>query len=122
MSIKKNISTQILAFAIGLQVFNISLNQNDMLLGKMGNGFTYINEIETVVEFIAEFVITGKDVIPETQVPGGSLTFEEEEKHLSFTVMSFKPHYYINYDLTQSPYWFNVKDYHLEINSPPPRA
>lgn len=85
-----------MAFAIGLLVFNISLNQNDYLLGKMTNGFTYVNEIETVVEFIVEVCITGQDTIPENQIPGGTLGFEEEEKHLHERPLDFRPIYIPN--------------------------
>ena len=57
------------------------MNVSDNLIGKSGPGYKYINEIETVVELVAEMVLTDADVIPETQVPGGTLGFEEEEKH-----------------------------------------
>lgn len=63
-------------------VFNISMNLSDNLVGKSGPGFTYVNEIETIVEFIAEVILDKKDYIPENQIPGGTLGFEEEEKHL----------------------------------------
>ncbi|WP_155211127.1 hypothetical protein [Fulvivirga aurantia] len=112
-----------MAFAIGIQVFNISLNQNDLMLGKAGNGFVFVNEIETVVEFIVEVIITGTDTIPETRVPGGSLGYEEEEKHLSVRPIDLKPKYNLLYvGLHKSHYNFNVKDYISEITTPPPRV
>ncbi len=107
---------------MGLQVFNISLNQSDFLLGKMGNGIVYVNEMETVVEFIVEFCITGNDVFPETQVPGGTLIFEEEETHHSETGISlftlYNPdHLYINHFSHQM--WSEPSS---DVTTPPPRA
>lgn len=124
MSFKAFISSRFLALAIGLQVFNISMNQNDYLLGKTGNGVVYINEIETVVEFIAEFCITGQDVIPESQVPGGSLGFEEEEKHIEDKKIAIIPSYVPEQvqDELGAYYNFNIKDFKLEVTTPPPRA
>ena len=125
MRIKQTILTQFLAFIIALQVFNISLNQNDTLLGKIKNGVVYVNEIETVVEFVAEYIMEAGDVIPETQVPGGSFGFEEEEeKHLQPQVFNLKPGYEPNvlYSDPFAFYHFNVKENIEEIKTPPPRA
>lgn len=81
MNIRTTIVFKFLTIFIAAQVLNISMNVSDNLVGKSGPGYKYINEIETVVEFIAEMVLTNSDVIPETQIPGGTLGFEEEEKH-----------------------------------------
>ncbi len=108
---------------MGLQVFNISLNQSDFLLGKMGNGIVYVNEMETVVEFIVEFCITGNDVFPETQVPGGTLIFEEEETHNTETKNSllafYNPdHLYINHFSHQ----MILSEPGSDVTTPPPQA
>ncbi|MBL6445179.1 hypothetical protein JMN32_02595 [Fulvivirga sp. 29W222] len=81
MKIRTTIIFQLLSIFIAAQVLNISMNVSDNLIGKNGPGYKYINEIETVVELIAEIVLSHTDVIPETHIPGGTLGFEEEEKH-----------------------------------------
>lgn len=96
-----------------------------MLLGKMKNGFIYVNEIETVVEFIAEYVMSGGDVIPESQLPGGTLGFgEEEENHFQAQVFNLKSGYIPNvlYSDPFAFYLFKVKESIQEINTPPPQA
>lgn len=81
MNNNKSIASRLLSLFVAVLVFNISMNVSDNLVGKAGPGYKYVNEIETVVEFIAEVVLSSKDVIPENQIPGGILGFEEEEKH-----------------------------------------
>ncbi|GAA0893312.1 hypothetical protein GCM10009122_29910 [Fulvivirga kasyanovii] len=81
MNIRTTIVFHLLSIFLAAQVLNISMNVSDNLIGKSGPGYKYINEIETVVELVAEMVLSDADVIPETHVPGGTLGFEEEEKH-----------------------------------------
>lgn len=83
MTIRNTFIFKFIAFVIATQVFNISMNVSDNLMGKNDPGYQYVNEIETVVEFVAEVCLNKTDYIPETQTPGGSLGFEEEEKHLT---------------------------------------
>lgn len=96
-----------------------------MLLGKMKNGITYINEIETVVEFVAEFVMRVGDVIPESQVPGATLGFgEEEENHSQPQNFNLKASYVPNilYSDPFASYLFKVKENIIEVSTPPPRV
>lgn len=101
------------------------MNVSDNLVGKSGPGYIYVNEIETVVEFIAEVILSDADVIPETQIPGGTLGFEEEEKHFleesaSLNKNTFiRDYLYKKQRLHKSIFFTN----HIsEVITPPPQA
>ncbi|ELR73592.1 hypothetical protein C900_02677 [Fulvivirga imtechensis AK7] len=120
---ERTTAIRLLTLIVALQVFNISLNLNDAAIGK--TGFIYVNEIETVVEFIMETCLGKKDFIPETQIPVGSLGFEEEEKHISEHTMNFEKMYFIPdllYKKNCTGRSMALKDHISDVLTPPPEA
>lgn len=123
MKEQTTIALRLLTLFVALQVFNISLNLNDAAIGK--SSYTYIDEVETVVEFIMETCLNYQNVIPETQIPAGILDFEEEEKHISekrifVNTRSFVPGLlYKKNCFTKS---LCYKEYISEVVTPPPKA
>jgi len=114
-----------MALAISLQVFNISLNQNDAMIGKTGHVFDYVNEIETFTEFVAEVWLTDKDIFPESQVPGSTIGFEEEETHFfekRYNFLSEKRAYSYRSKGFLSYVEVDIKEHILEITTPPPQV
>lgn len=121
---RNTITLRLLCLFVALQVFNISMNVSDSLVGKTGPGFQFVNEIETVVEFVAEICLSKKDYIPETQIPGGSLGFEEEEKHCPQNTNYLACHFipdlvYKKKGFTNSQ---DFKNHIPDILTPPPQS
>lgn len=120
---QKTIALRLLTLFVALQVFNISLNLNDTAIGKVG--FVYVNEVETIVEFVMETCLGHKDYMPETKTPAGSLGFEEEEKHIAeyktyFDKARFIPDLLYKKNCFEKSVFFN--DHISEIITPPPEA
>lgn len=123
MKKKTTIALRLLTLFVALQVLNISLNLNDATIGK--SRYAYIDEVETIVEFIMETCLEYRDVIPETQIPTGILDFEEEEKHISEKRILFKTRNFIPDLLYKKNCFiksFCYKEYISEVVTPPPEA
>jgi len=114
-----------MALVISIQVFNISLNQNDALIGKTGHVFNFVNEIESFAEFVAEVCLTDQDIFPESQVPGGTLGFEEEETHFferNYNFAYSEVTYFIRKRSSNTYLRIDFKEHIQEITTPPPQV
>lgn len=84
MNLNRHTAVRIFALLISLQILNLSVNVSDNIVGKSPLSLAYFNEIESVVELVAEVILEKKDAIPEVQLPGGAMGFEEEEEKVQF--------------------------------------
>lgn len=125
MKVKSTILFRLFTLVIALQVLNVSTNISDSLIGKNGPGHNFVNEIETMIELVAEVMLHHVDAIPETHIPGGTLGFEEEEKHFledaSYICFEKSVPDVLIYSSNsyQTPSFSN---YICEVLTPPPRS
>lgn len=121
MRVFKDIVYRFFTLIIALQVLNISLNLSDSLLGKNGSCYAYVNEIETIVEFVAEVVLDNE--MPETQSPGSSMGFEEEEDNFLESSIIYLKHEFVC-NLLYKPFFYHpndeFKDHIEDVTTPPP--
>ncbi|UII21040.1 hypothetical protein [Fulvivirga ligni] len=125
----RHIAVRIFALLISLQILNISVNVSDNIVGKSTLSVAYFNEIESVVELVAEVILDDKDAIPETQLPGGALGFEEEEEKVQFydesSFLTKAPVLYedgILYKKGDYEESLSIENHIFEVTTPPPEA
>lgn len=119
---------KLLAFVVALQILNLSIYTQDFRpLAQHNTTVGDFNEINSVVEYVAEVVLGNQNALPEYQHNNNNHKDLQLHKHLSIKIIDLKQ--YVPFRvIEQTSHVFGTQFkqdyqylYYGEINPPPPK-